>query len=103
VITVGNQLAIADIRERLRDAFRLIMDAQLVLRVPEKVTDRRTGKDMMKNKVVDLLEQKQLGSHIDTTGHKFIDLLTDVLWYVIRPLRVVGFLLHTFSVKNQWI
>ena len=43
------------------------------------------GKDRMKNKVIDLLEQKQLGwsaSYVDTTGRKFVDLLTDVLWYL---------------------
>lgn len=35
--------------------------------------------------MIELLEQKKLGwssSHIDTTGRKFVDLLTDVLWYI---------------------
>ena len=39
----------------------------------------------MKNKVVELIEQKQLGwsaSHFDKTGRKFVNLLTDVLRYV---------------------
>ena len=59
------------------------MDAQHVLqRIPEKVTNKRTGKDRMKNKVVELLKKKQLGwssSDVDTTGPKFVDLLTEVL------------------------
>ena len=47
--------------------------------------EERTGKDRMNNKVVELLEQKQLGwisSYINTTGRKFVDLLTEVLWYI---------------------
>ncbi len=49
----------------------------------EKGDGQTTGKDKMKNKVIDLLEQKQLrwsSSYVDTTGRKFVDLLTDVLW-----------------------
>ena len=61
----------------------MMIDAKLVLSVPEKVEDERTSKDKMKNEVVKLIEQKQLGwsaLHIDTTGHKFVNLFTDVLW-----------------------
>ena len=67
------------------DAFHLLIDIQVTLCVPKKVTDERTGKDRMKNKVIDLLEQKRLGwsaSYVTTTGRKFVDLLTDVLWYL---------------------
>ena len=38
----------------------------------------------MKNKLIELLEQKQLGwspDCVQTTGRKFVDLMTDVLWY----------------------
>ena len=87
VITPSDQPAFADVgcQEKPRDDLRIMMDAQFVLRIPEKVTDEGMGKDRMKNKVVELLEQKQLGwssSHIDTTGCKFVDLLTEVLWYI---------------------
>ena len=87
VIIPSDRPAFADVggQEKSRDAFRMMMDSQLVLRVPEKVTDERTGKDRMKNTVVELIEQKQLGwsaSHVDMTGRKFVDLLTDVLWYI---------------------
>ena len=39
----------------------------------------------MKNKIIYLLEQKQLGwsaPYVDTTECKFVDLLTDALWYL---------------------
>ena len=47
VITPSNQPAFADVgcHEKPRDAFRIMMDAQLVLRILENVTDERTGKD----------------------------------------------------------
>ena len=46
VITPSDQPAFADVgcQEKPRDAFRIMIDAQLVLRIPEKVTDQRTGK-----------------------------------------------------------
>ena len=46
VITPSDQPAFADVgcQEKPRDAFRIMMAAQLVLRIPEKVTDQRTGK-----------------------------------------------------------
>ena len=46
--------------------------------------EEQTGKDRMNNKVVELLEQKQLGwisSYINTTRCKFLD-LTKILWYI---------------------
>ena len=47
VITPSDQPAFADVgcQEKPCDAFRIMIDAQLVLRIPEKVTDERTGKD----------------------------------------------------------
>lgn len=85
VITPSDQPVCVNVKgqEQSHDAFRLMMDVQVTLHVPKKVTDERTGKDRMKNKVIDLLEQKQLGGsapYVDTTERKFVDLLTDVLW-----------------------
>ena len=87
ITTPSDQPAFADVggQKEPRNAFFMMMDAQLVLHVPEKVTDERTGKERMKNKVVELIEQKQLGwsaSHVDMTVCKFGILLTDVLCYV---------------------
>ena len=87
VITPSDQPAFAAIegQEKPWDAFRMMMDAQLVLCVSEKVTEERMGKDRMRNKMVELLERKQLewsSSNVSMTGHKLIDLLTDALWYI---------------------
>ncbi len=41
-------------------AFQVLLKAQLTLQVPKKV-DERTGRDRLKNKVVEWLEQKNLG------------------------------------------
>ena len=68
--------------------------------------EEQTGKDRINNKVVELLEQKQLGwisSYISTTGRKFVDLFTEVLWYIDgchKTLEGLGFLFHTLSVKS---
>ena len=70
------------------DTFHLMMSAQLTKHVPSKVTEHNS-KDRMKNKLIELLEQKQLGwspDCVQTTGRKFVDLVTDVLWFTaINP------------------
>ena len=66
VITPIGQPAFADVgcQEKPRDAFRIMMDAQLVLHIPEKVTDKRMGKDRLKNKVVELLNRSRFGRYL---------------------------------------
>ena len=47
VITSSDQPPFADVgyQEKPCDAFRIMMDAQLVLHIPENVMDERTGKN----------------------------------------------------------
>ena len=52
MITPSDQLAFTDVegRGRPQDTFCMMMDAQLVLYVPEKVADERTSKHKIKTK-----------------------------------------------------
>ena len=64
-----------------RNAFQLMMSVQLTKHVPGEVTEHN-GRDRMKNKLFESLEQKQLGwspDGVQSTGGNFVDHLTDVL------------------------
>ena len=70
--------------EKTPDAFQLLMNVQLTIQVPAKVTEH-TSKDRMKNRLIQVLKEKELGWSADcvkTTGVKFVELMTDVLWHV---------------------
>jgi len=69
--------------EKTPDAFQLLMNVQSI-QVLAKVTEH-TSKDRMKNRLIQVLKEKELGWSADcakTTGVKFVELMTDVLWYV---------------------
>ncbi len=62
----------------------MLLKAQLALRVLNMV-DEQTGRDRLKNKVVEWLEQKNLGwstAYVDSYGLKYIELLPEILWYL---------------------
>ena len=68
-----------------RDAFRMMMEVQQHLSVLNKVCNERTGKDRLRNTIIDLLDRKRVGwtaAYVQTTGNRFVELLTDVLWYL---------------------
>lgn len=57
------------------------MNVQLTMQVSEKVT-KHTSKDLMKTRLIQVLEEKKLECSPDsvkTTGGKFLELMTDVL------------------------
>ena len=68
-----------------------MLSVQLTKHVPSKVTEHNS-KDRMKNKLIESLEQKQLGwspDCVQTTGRNFLDLMTDVLWYTDRHAKTL--------------
>ena len=70
--------------EKTPDAFQLLINVQLTIQVPAKVT-KQTSKDWMKNRLIQVLKEKELGWSADcvkTTGVKFVELMADVLRYV---------------------
>lgn len=67
-----------------RDAFQVMRNVQLAKHVPKKMTER-TNRDKLKNKFIDFLNEEGVGwsaDCVETTGKKFVGVMTDILWYL---------------------
>ena len=83
-VIVSPEKAVVEPVRPLLDAVQIMRDAQLSKYIPKKVAEH-TSKDKLRNQFIDLLEEQKLGWSNDTvesTGKKFVNVLTDILWYV---------------------